>query len=252
MMERLEIHAPWLKEILPHGWPVGTSTLITGPGGSGKPLIGASVVASWLKEGGSVVFLSLQYPRADFIYESLRRVVGLELRDYRGRFAILELDAEMEGMEVLEENRIRGNLVKPLVWKKALETALSILPPGGPGPLVFGSALNLLLFSPTYGQGILETLKETLGQRKGMTSLFSVSSSAKKEMIAELEDVADNLLVARSTRDPFQLFLRIQRMQGGAASAEEVAVPISADPLDEVKEVADHSRKRVIPLVSKL
>lgn len=251
-MNTLKIHAPWLAKILPQGWPIGTSTLITGPGGSGKPLIGNAVVASWLREGGSVVFVSLQYPSADFITESLRKVAGLELADYPGRFFILELDAGMEGMEVVDVNRIRGNLVKPHVWEAALERAVSSLPAGGPGPLIFGSALNLLLFSPTYGQAILDKMKETMARTEERSFLFSVSSSAKREMIVELEEAADNLLESHSTREPFQLFLKVRRMAGVEADPREVVVPISAETLGEVKAVADHSRKRVIPQVSKL
>ncbi len=249
-MQTVKIHAPWMAHLLPHGWPVGTSTLITGPGGSGKPLIGNAVVSSWLKEGGSVVFMSLQYPSSDFISESLRKVSEVELADHRGRFMILELDAEADGMEVVSDDRIRGNLVKPDIWEEALDTAVSCLPPSEPGTLVFGSALNLLLFSPTYGEGILEKMKETMRRTEDWTSLFSVSNSAKKEMIVQLEDLADNLFQSHSTRAPFRLFLRLMRMRGVAIKTEEMPVPISSSVLDEVKAVADHSRKRVIPVVS--
>jgi len=82
--------------------------------------------------------------------------------------------------------------------------------------------------------------------------LLSVSSSAKREMIVELEEAADNLLESHSTREPFQLFLKVRRMAGVEAHPRQVAVPISPDTLGEVRAVADHSRKRVIPLVSKL
>ena len=250
-MNTLKIHAPWMEELLPEGWPIGTSTIITGPGGSGKPLIGHSVVSSWLKEGGSVVFMSLQYPSSDFIFEGLRQVADLNLDDFEGRYSFIELDAELKGMEVVSNHRIRANLVKPKVWEAALDAALACLQKEeGPGTLVFGSALNLLLFSPTYGKEILETIKSTMARTDSLTFLFSVSSSAKKEMIAELEVAADNLLESHSTRDPFRLFLRVHRMKGVPFGKEELAVPISSGMLEEVKAVADHSRKRVIPLIS--
>ena len=249
-MDTLKIHAPWMAEILPQGWPIGTSALITGPGGSGKPLIGNSVVSSWLREGGSVVFMSLQYPSSDFIWEGLRQVADLDLEEFQGRFSIIELDAELEGMEVVSNHRVRANLVKPAVWDAALEAALACLPKDGPGVLVSGSALNLLLFSPTYGKKILAKIKDTMGQGSSLTSLFSVSSSAKKEMIAELEKAADNLLEAHSTRDPFRLFLEVKRMADVSFEKGEVEVPISQETLEEVKAIADHSRKKVIPLIS--
>lgn len=251
-MEYLEIAEPWLGQILPEGWPTRTSTLITGLGGSGKPLIGNFIVSNWLKQGGSVVFLSLQYPDPEVIAAGLKRVTGADLANYQGRVTFIELDAEMEDMEILSQNRIRGNLVKPPVWAGALATALSSLPREGPGVLVFGSALNLLLFSPTYGKGILAEIKSTISRTDTLTFLFSVSSSAKKEMISELEEAADNLLVSRSRRDPFALFLRIERMNGASFKPGEVEVPISEETLAEVRVVADHSRRRVIPLISSI
>ena len=37
-MKKLKLHRRWLNEMLPEGLPYPTSTLISGPGGSGGPL----------------------------------------------------------------------------------------------------------------------------------------------------------------------------------------------------------------------
>ncbi len=253
-MNTLPITEPWLNRLLPQGWPLGTSTLITGPGGSGKPLIGNALTSSWLHAGGSVVFLSLQYPSHTFIAEGLRRASGLDLESFADHVAFIELNAEMEGMEEVDRHHIRANLVKPPTWTESLLAARRMVPGEGPGTLLFGSALNLLLFSPTYGARTLEEMESTLTQseREGVTSLFSVSSSAKKTMIAELEAAADNLLVAHAVRDPFRLFVRIQRMKGVPFHESEIQVPFSPEMLGEIKEVADHSRRRIIPLISSI
>jgi len=251
-MGNLKITGSWLEEILPDGWPIGTSGLITGPGGSGKPLIGNTVAASWLREGGSVVFMSLQYPDPTFISEGLRQVAGLDLEDFRGHYAFIELDAEMQGWESVAEDHLRANLVRWEVWEDTLKVALEKVPGEGPGTLVFGSALNLLLFSPTYGPHILEQMKRTMRGDGETTFLFSVSNSAKKEMIEELEELADNLLVSHSTRDPFRLFLHVERMKGVSFDETEIEVPFTSQTLEEVKAVAEHSRRRVIPLISSI
>ena len=249
-MTRLHIDEQWMLRLLPQGLPLGTSTLITGPGGSGKPLIGNIIVGNWLRQGGSVVFMSLQYPDRSFISESLRQVAGVELDDYEEGTSFIELDAEIDGLETVGENHIRANLVKPSIWDAAIEQACAAVPDAGPGVLVFGSALNLLLFSPTYGEELLGHMKKTLRDSRGRTSLFSVSSSAKKEMIEQLETEADNLFVVHSEREPFRLFLQVERMKGVEFVPEEIDVPISADTLMEVKAVADFSRQRIIPLIS--
>ena len=97
---------PWMNEILPGGWPTGTSTVITGSGGTGKPLVGQVVAGSWLRQGGGVVFMSLQYPSHEFIVEGLRRIPRIELEDYAGKVAFIELDAEMDGLTVESPGRI--------------------------------------------------------------------------------------------------------------------------------------------------
>lgn len=251
-MNTLTISEPWLAGLLPEGWPLGTSTLITGLGGSGRPLVGNALTASWLLAGGSVVCLSLQYPSHTFIVEALRRVAGLDLGSFADRVAFVELDVRAERLKKVGRHHIRANLVRPSMWAESLRTARAMVPEETPGILLFGSALNLLLFSPTYGTETLEEMRTTLARGDGFTSLFSVSSSARRETIAELENVADNLFRARSTRDPFDLFVRIERMKDVRFDGAEIQVPLSPDVLRNVKEVAGHSRRRIIPLVSSI
>jgi hypothetical protein len=79
-----------------------------------------------------------------------------------------------------------------------------------------------------------------------------VSTSAKGEEIARLETVADNLIMTRSEKGPFRLYMRIVRMKGPSFSVEEIQVPIPQRSLTHVREIAEHSRKRVIPQISKI
>jgi len=233
-MKNFYTHQEWFDHLLPEGLPIPSSTLLSGPGGSGKPLIGNVIVADWLRQGGSVVFMQL------------------DLDDYADRTAFIELDAALEGMMDPIENRFKANVVKPQVWDAAIEHACAMVPDEGPGILIFSSALNLLLFSPTYGRGILDKMKTTAQGEKKHTYLFSASTTAKAEEIAELEAVVDNLIMTRSTKSPFRLFMQIERIKNTDFLPEEIEVPFSAGVLTGVKQVADHSRKRVIPLVSKL
>jgi len=251
-MQTLKIGVPWLDHLLPEGLPLNTSTLLSGPGGSGKPLIGDHFVAAWLRSGGSVVFMSLQYPSTDFIYESLKHVAGVDLNLFTEKVAFISLDATLDGMTPVAKNILRANLVKPAIWDTAIEQACRMLPAEGPGVMVFGSALNLLLFSPTYGDEILGKLEHTLSEDKRRIYVFSVSTTAKKEEIDRLEAVADNLIMTRSEKNPFRLFVRIVRMKGVPYSTEEVQVPIPPESLMHVKEIAEHSRKRVIPQISRI
>ncbi|MEN8173424.1 MAG: hypothetical protein ABFS03_11165 [Chloroflexota bacterium] len=251
-MKKFFTNEAWMDRLLPEGLPIPSSTLLSGPGGSGKPLIGNAVVAAWLRQGGSVIFMSLQYPDHSFIAAGLKNIAQLDLNDYADKIAFIELDASLEGMTDPKENRFRANVVKPEIWDLAIERAIGMVPDEGPGILIFSSALNLLLFSPTYGKSILEKIKSTAVGEKAQTYLLSASTTAKAEEIAELEAVVENLIMTHSTKQPFRLFMQIERIKGAAFISEEIQVPFSAEALTGVKKVADHSRKRVIPLVSNL
>lgn len=251
-MPNFHTHQNWFDQLLPNGLPIPSSTLLSGPGGSGKPLVGDVIIAAWLRQGGSVVFMSLQYPDHSFIVAGLKNVAGLDLADYEKQTLFIELDATLEGIGELDGNHFKANLVKPDVWETSLTRACSLLPNNGPGILVFGSALNLLLFSPTYGADILQKIKDTAQNAEKCSYLFSASTTAKAEEIAELEAVVDHLIMTRSEKPPFRLFMQIERIKDAPFSTDEIEVPIEAKTLHNVKEIAEHSRKRVIPQISKL
>jgi hypothetical protein len=78
------------------------------------------------------------------------------------------------------------------VWEQAIDFATKQLPNNEPGVMVFVSALNLLLFSPSYGDLIFNKIKETIKGNKYLTYIISVSTSAKKEEIAQLEEMANH------------------------------------------------------------
>jgi len=242
----------WLDRLMPEGLPTQTSTLISGPGGSGKPLIGETIVSAWLRQGGSTVFMSLQYPSRDFIFSSLKTVTGLDLSDYLEKVAFISLDATIDGIDPLHDHAFKANLVKPDIWDAAIEEGCSLVPEAGSGILVFGSALNLLLFSPTYEDEVFEAMEKTIRDDKRRTYMFSVSTSAKKEKITRLETAADNLMISRSEKKPFRLFMHIVRLKDAPYLTDEVTVPIPPEALADIKKVAEHSRKRVIPLISKI
>lgn len=251
-MQNLRMKPDWLDNLLPEGLPVPSSTMISGPGGSGKPLIANIIAAAWLREGGSVVFMPLQYPDQQFLAAGLSRIAHLDLDEYQNNVAFIEFNASLQGMTQKNDFHYQANVAIPEVWDKTLERACAALPGEGPGILIFATALNLLLFSPTYGKEILERMKTMLQQSTQHSSLITTSTSAKAKEISELEAVADNLMMVHQKSGSHELLLKIERMKQGSFHKEEVVTPISAEVLSEIKKIADLSRKRVIPQVRKL
>jgi len=242
----------WIDNVIPEGLPLKSTTLITGPGGSRKPLIGETFVTAWLKRGGSFIFMSLQYPSTEFITERIKNVIGLDINDYKEKIIFIQLDTGISDFHEVNKRIINANLVKPEVWDKVLNLASTKLPDERPGILIFGSALNLLLFSPTYSNAILEKIKSVIVSNTTKTYIFSVSTSAKAEDILQLEEIADNLILSRSEKNPFRLFMNILKIRDEIYDSPEVQVPISPKTLDHIKEIANHSRSKVIPAILKI
>lgn len=251
-MNNLKTNINWVDKLLPNGLPTNTSTVITGPGGSGKPLIGETFVSAWLRNGGSVAFMSLQYPNTDFISESIKSVTGLDIANYKNQVLFFQLDVKIEDLNDEGNNLVRVNLVKPETWDKAIALIKKRLPTNGPGILIFASALNLLLFSPTYGKSVLEKISSIISDDKSLTYIFSVSTTAKKEEIKIIENAADNLITSRSEKKPFKLFVKIIRMKNVVFSKNEIQVPIKIETLNHIKEISEHSRSKVIPDILKI
>lgn len=245
----------WFDKLVPEGLPVPSSTLVSGEGGSGKPLVGFSIVSSWLEKGGSLIFV-LSSTGEDFVEQAMKKIYNIDLGDYKDSLEFVQfdpnLDPTVDSIEDSGEGPVKANLVNPEVWDEAIRIASERFGRKSElGTLVFASALNLLLFSKTYGESILERLKEITKEDKTKTYLFTVSTSAYREKIKVLEDAADNLMFTR-TEKPMRLFLKITRMKDVDFSKEEIEVPLKTEDLRTIKSLAEESRTNLIPIISKI
>ncbi|MBN2219329.1 MAG: hypothetical protein JW697_03525 [Kosmotogaceae bacterium] len=250
-MGKLKLEEDWLQETLPEGMLYPSSTVISGPGGSGKPLIEYAFVASWLKAGGSVISIPLQYPTMEMGKTALKDLYKVDLNNYGSRVFYIQFEPNIDKYEQIGKNTVKANLLKPEVWKSAVDSASDMVETSELGTLVFGSALNLLLFSPTYKEGMLDYLREVIESDKSKSYMFSVSTSAFADEIKQWEEAAENLMFTRM-EDDMSLFFSIYRMKEVSFSREEVKVPISEEQLSKIKEIAHATRSKVIPQLSRI
>jgi KaiC/GvpD/RAD55 family RecA-like ATPase len=246
----------WLDRLMPEGIPIPSSMVISGPGGSGKPLIGLAFVASWLCQGGKVIFVPIQFPDRTYTENDLVQLYRVRLSDYVSSFFFVKLDIDLDPetgvIEQTGPNEVRANLVNPETWTRVLDQAEQAVRPSDLGTLVFSSGLNLLLFSPTYGERMLSRLESMLREDKSRTYLFMVSPSILKENIATLEQAADHLLLAHMTEPEKELHLRVLRSRSVPHLDESILVPFSREVLETIKETADASRVVQIPAIRKI
>jgi|LSQX01.2.fsa_nt_gb KaiC/GvpD/RAD55 family RecA-like ATPase len=251
MMKRLKTNIPWFEEFLPEGILIPSSTLISGPGGTGKPLVEFAFVDAWLKAGGSLIGIPLQYPSGELVRIAMQKLYGTHLENYEGKIAYIQFEPFTNRSIIINDNTVRANVINPEIWDEAIEKAESLVDKTDLGTMVFGSALNLLLFSKTYKKSILEKLKNILQNDKSRMYAFAVSTSAMANEIKTLEEVADNLMLTRMEK-PMKLFLKIERMKSVEFSTGEKEVPISAELLKEINEIAEATRMTRIPEIMKI
>lgn len=245
-MLNVKLNHKWLDRLLPDGFPFPSSTIISGPGGSGKPLVASLMAVSWLKNGGNVTFLLINSNR-EYALKMLS-LFDIQPQDYIGQLFFVDFDPEIETIQETSGDSLKANLLKPDILDKAVAIGRRRLNTSRPGNLLFGAALNLLLFSDTYREAIIDRLTTTLQMEN---CIFSVSNNIFKDKILILENTADNLMFARSV-NPMKLFLRIEKMKNVPFLSDEVEVPLSEKELKSLRTEAESARKHLIPIISKI
>ncbi len=246
----------WLEDVLPEGLGVPSSTLISGPGGSGKPLVGLGIAAEWIRKGGSVVFVPLQYPGRGVVEEDMRDAYGIRLSEYEASTAFLRFDRTMDPYKkrimLLEDGEICSNLTNPDNFSRAIDLAALSLPNEGPGTLIFASAVNLLLFSESFAEPMYALLRHQLQEDRRFSWLYTATTSTLVEKITGLEEAADNLLISERSEPEGRLLLRVIRARDVRWREEAVELPLDAQTLQRMKRRAEESRMINIPALREI
>ena len=239
---KFKLNIEWIDKLIPEGFPLHTSTLVSGPGGSGKPLVGYIFASSYLNQGGNLIIILTSTNRQYVI--NVMKIFGVDLLKENDRVFYIELDPTIKDIEKIDENTIKANLVKPDVWDEIKKYMKG-------NEMVVASALNLLFFSKTYGDKIYEKLREIIKNDKNTTYFFTINSDAFRDKALGLEEVADNLMFSRMEK-PMKLFLRIERMKGVKFLNKEVKIPLGKNILKSIKMEAEKGKKNLIPMISKI
>lgn len=237
-MNALKTNIKWLDKLLPEGIQIPGSTLLSGPGGTGKPLLELAFVSGWLQAGGSLIAMPLQYPNYVFFKSKLKKVYNTDPEGFPGKVVYIQFDPTEGSYLKTGENTLKANMANPIIWDRTIKAAVSIIKKEGPGIMVYGSALNLLLLSTNYKNSILEKLKDIIEKDNDITYYFSVSTSIFSDEIRVLENAAKNLILTRMDGSG-KFYLKISKLKGVIFSDTETEVPIPDEILDEMNELTE-------------
>ncbi len=237
----------WLKPLLPQGIPVPSSTLLSGPGGSGKPLIASMILASWLKQGGRLIYFLINSDRR----YAVRLLNHEQISPFyeSGQIVFIDFNLKSDVIQTVAENEWQANLLYEEHWERILTMASDTVGRRGNRPMLFAPALNMLLFSPTYGQTVFNKIRSLLAS--DWHSLFTISNNVFEDRMQLLETECDNLFASHGFGQ-MRLAFRVEKMKGVSFKPEEKEVPLSEEALRNIRTEAEKARKHLIPEIRKM
>lgn len=211
-------------------------------------MIAFGLASSWLREGGNIVFAPLQFPNSSFTSENLKKLYGTDIQKYSNSFVHIEFDQSIDSLELIDQNHIKANLVKPAIWDMVIKESQKRFEESKLGTLLFSTALNLPLFSRTYGEKLMEKFQQMLVDENSLSYLFCISISMLKEKAELIGEKSDNLIETEISNDPKRLNFEIIRAKNTECYSETLEAPFSQDTLEKAEERA--RKYRVAPVES--
>jgi hypothetical protein len=250
-MKKIPFQSEWLQNLLPDGLMYPSVTIVSGPGGSGKPLVGYLFASEWLKQGGSVFFL-LTNTTLEYFHETMH-LLGVDPGQYKKNIYYVELDLSRSEITQTSSHYWKANFVKPWVWDLVFDRINNVSDKNraNPGTMISGPALNLLFFSETYKIQLQQHILDCLKKDKQNSYFLSLNSDAFTELVVPLEEAADNLMISHMEK-PMQLFLKITRMKDVRFNQNNVMVPLSDEILASLRKEAEKGKRKLIPAIKKL
>jgi hypothetical protein len=74
-------------------------------------LVEFAFVSAWLKAGGSLIAIPLQYPKAELIYTAMKVLYDIDLLNYGGKVAYIQFDPHADICAKLSDDTLADNLM---------------------------------------------------------------------------------------------------------------------------------------------
>jgi len=179
------------------------------------------------------------------VSESMKQIYHLDFNDYPQQVAFIDFNPQLGADIVIYPQRITANLLHASVWQKTFDVLKNQLTYSNIGILIYGSALNLLLFNDFYHDELVTFIGKMLAEEKAFTPLFTVSNNVFAEEIKQWENAADNVL-STVLDEQKKLTLKVEKIKSSYYAKNEIQIPISPDVLHQIEKIAQSTRNKNI------
>jgi len=194
-LKSLKITQSWLNDLIPEDIKIPSTTVVNGPAGAAKAIIGSMMATSWLKQGGSLIHVLTNFNRDHA--ERLLSYSNVKSEETKGKIVYVNFDPKIKNHKQTSDDEFRANLLKPEVFSKVLKKSNKILSDSNTEILTYMTALNMLLFSKTYIKDVLATYFAKIN--KNSFNLFTFSDNVFADEMNGIREKADNIFYVHGT-----------------------------------------------------
>lgn len=243
----LKFKQDWLNDFIPEDIRIPSTTVVTGPAGAAKAIIGSMMAVSWLNQGGSLIHLLTNFNRKHA--ERLLSYFDVKPENSLGKILYINFDTNIKNYKRTNEDEFKANLLNPDVFNKVMDKSFKILYDSNNNVLTFMTALNMLLFSKTYMQ---VTLANYLARMKGNSfNIFTFSDNIFAEEMNEIREKADNVFYVHGT-GIMHMSLQIQKINRNNIATNEIETPFTEEQINRHLLEIQNRRQELVPIIKKI
>ena len=246
-MQSLKITPSWLDDFIPEDIKIPSTTVVTGPAGTAKGVLGSMIAASWLNQGGSLIHVLTNFNRDHA--ERLLSYFNINTAEIRGRIIYVNFDPKIKNYKKVKDDELKANLLNPVIFNTVLDKASNLLSASNSDILTYMTALNMLLYSRSYKNDILKKFHTLINSQSN--NLFTFSDNVFADDMTEIKEKADNVFYVHGT-GIMHLGLKILSINRNSVSNIEIETPFGEEIINRhLLEIQNH-RQELVPIIKKI
>lgn len=246
-LKSIKIAQSWLDDLIPEDIKIPSTTVVTGPAGTAKEILGSMIAASWLNQGGSLIHILMNFKRDHA--EKLLSYYDVNVDKLSNKVVYINFDPQIKTIKQINENEFQANILNPVTFNTILNKAKNILQKPDSKILNYMTALNMLLYSNSYSKDILTKFYAMINNK--LINLFTFSDNVFGDEMNYIKEKAQNVFYVHGT-GIMHLSLKIMKINRNIISTNEIEMPINEELINQHLLEIQKFRQELIPIIKRI